>query len=349
MAKRDIVVVGASAGGVEALKQLVSGLPKDFPAAMLVVLHVSAHGVSYLPQILSRAGALPAVHAQDHQAIQQGHIYIAPPDRHLVVQRGYLALTRGPQENDHRPAVDPLFRTAARVYDSRVIGIVLSGVLDDGTAGMVAVKARGGLAICQHPNDAMYPQMPLSVAENVEVDHIVSVGEMPELLGRLVREEVRENPLTSVSPLMVLETDAAEGDVDYDTNVLGEPSEYVCPACGGTLWEIHDHELVRFRCRVGHAYSAQTLIAQQDEALDEALWTALRALEENAALNRKMAERAGNNDRGIMAKRYREKAENLDMRADIIRQVLFQSNPPSTEQDTFEASNRVDPNSRKSG
>src|SRR5688572_1864255 len=160
MSKRDIIVIGASAGGVEALKQLASQLPENFPAAVLMVLHVSPHGYSVLPNILNRAGPLKAMHPLEGQAIERGRIYVAPPDHHLLVKPGYITLARGPKENGHRPAVDPLFRSAARSYGQRVIGIVLSGVLDDGTAGLLAVKMRHGLAIVQHPEDALYSAMP---------------------------------------------------------------------------------------------------------------------------------------------------------------------------------------------
>jgi len=171
MLGHDIIVVGASAGGVDALTQLVRGLPADLPAAVFVVVHVPAHGPSVLPRILSRSGPLPATHPQDGQAIRTGRIYVAPPDYHLLVKNGYVRLTRGPRENKHRPSVDSLFRTAARTYGPRVVGVVLSGVLDDGTAGLAAIKLAGGIAAVQHPDDALYPGMPQSALNNVAVDH----------------------------------------------------------------------------------------------------------------------------------------------------------------------------------
>ena len=320
MAHHDLIVIGASAGGVEALKQLVSGFPVDLPAAVLIVLHVSPHGTSVLPNILSRAGKLKAVHPLDGQAIERGRIYVAPPDYHLIVKTGYVAVARGPSENGHRPAVDPLFRSAARTYDGRVIGVILSGALDDGTAGLQAIKSRGGIAVCQDPADALHSSMPQSAMDAVGVDYSVPIAQMAELLVRLVHDPVDEEGNTNMPSNLDQESDIAEGN---PLPPLGSPSGFACPECGGALWEIHDHELVRFRCRVGHAFSAQTLLAQQSDALEDAFWVALRALEESAALARRMAERARHSDRQLMAQRYDEQARDADQRAEIVRSVLL--------------------------
>ena len=324
MANHDIIVIGASAGGVEALKELVAGFPTDLPAAVLIVLHVSPHGTSVLPVILSRAGNLPAIHAVDGQPLEAGRIYIAPPDHHLLVKQGYVALSRGPRENGHRPAVDPLFRTAARSYGARVIGVVLSGVLDDGTAGMLAIKTRGGITVCQDPDDAMYDAKPRNAIQTVGVEFIAPVALMADLLVRLVHSPAATGQ-PPVSDEMELESEIAEGDV---AETVGVPSGFVCPECGGTLWEIHDKDLIRFRCRVGHAYSPQTLLAHQSDALEEAFWAALRALEERAALARRMAERAHKSSQHHLAGHYAEEAEDAEQRATLIRTVLL--NMPET-------------------
>lgn len=196
MATRDIIVVGASAGGVEALSQLARGLPEDLSISMFVVLHMPAGGVSALAHILDRAGPLSSSQARDGESIATGHIYVAPPDHHLLVRRGHVALVRGPRVNSHRPAVDPLFRSAARAYGPRVVGVVLSGALDDGTAGLLAVKMRGGVAVVQSPDDALFSGMPSSALDIVEVDHCVPVAEIPPLLSSLARQQIDETRRT---------------------------------------------------------------------------------------------------------------------------------------------------------
>jgi two-component system chemotaxis response regulator CheB len=213
MPGHDIIVVAASAGGVETLCKLASGLPPDLPAAVFVVLHIPPHATSFLPSILSRAGPLPAAHPNDGQAIEHGRIYVAPPDSHLLVKRGHIHLGHGPRENGHRPAADPLFRTAARAYGPRVVGVVLSGNLDDGTAGLLAVKVRGGVAIVQDPSEALYSGMPASASENVAVDWVLPVSEMAALLARLALEPVEEKPAEAVSKDIEIESDMAELDI----------------------------------------------------------------------------------------------------------------------------------------
>jgi two-component system, chemotaxis family, protein-glutamate methylesterase/glutaminase len=326
VANRSIIVVGASAGGVEALSELVAHLPTDFPAAIFIVLHVPSHGTSVLPRILSRAGFLPAIHPQDSQPIQSGHIYVAPPNLHLLVKNGYVTLARGPKENGHRPGIDPLFRSAARVYGNRVIGVILTGTLDDGTAGLQAIKMRGGITVVQSPEDAMYSGMPLSAIEHVDVDYIKPVKEIADLLVRLTQETISDDTAPAIDTIN-READMAELDknaLEDENGRPGTPSAFACPECGGTLWEIHDSDLIRFRCRTGHAFSAQTLLAEQAEALEEALWIALRALEENASLANRMAQRSEEQGRHHSATHFSEEAEAARQRAEIIRQALLQ-------------------------
>lgn len=328
MPGRDIIVVGASAGGVDALKHLVQALPADLPAAVFVVLHVPAHGPSVLPKILSRAGPLPAVHAIDGQPIVPGTIYVAPPDCHLVVKPGQVRLTRGPRENSHRPAADALFRTAARAYGPRVVGVVLSGVLDDGTAGLAAVKHAGGLAVVQHPADALYAGMPQSALDHVAVDHVLPVDRIAALLARLAAEPlvVPHPPLT---PDDVKEADMAElepGAV-HAHDRPGVPSAFGCPDCGGVLWEFHEGELLRFRCRVGHAWSADSLLAQQSDGLEAALWSALRALEEQSTLADRMATRAKTRGYETSAAEFAARARDATVHAEVIRRVLTSRRP----------------------
>ncbi len=325
MQTRDIIVVGASAGGVEALMQLVRHLPADLPAAVFVVLHLPEHGSSVLPSILNRAGTLPAAHPHDDQLIEPGRVYVAPPDLHMVLKDGRVRLTRGPRENRNRPAADVLFRTAARAYGRRVIGVVLSGALDDGTAGLTAVKARGGLAVVQDPNEALYPSMPSNARDHVAVDYCLSVAEIAARLGRLVREPLPDNGEPPVPDDMDQEAEMAELDpaAMQDPHRPGTPSAFACPECGGVLWELHDGELLRFRCRVGHAFSPDSLLAEQEDALEEALWTGLRALEESAALSRRLAAQAEQRGFERAAVRFREQVASAEQHALVIRRVLL--------------------------
>ncbi len=329
MPTRDIIVIGASAGGVEALSQIVRGLPADLPAAIFVVLHVSPHSTSVLPTILNRRGPLPAAHPSDGERIENGRIYVAPPDLHLLVKRGYIRLAHGPKENRHRPAVDPLFRTAARAYGSRVVGVVLSGTLDDGTAGLLTVKSRNGMAIVQDPEEALYDGMPRSAIENVKVDFVLSLSEIVPELVRLSYEQVKENP-DSVHYSLAIESDMAELDMEavQNNDRPGEESPYSCPECGGVLWELNDGNLLRFRCRTGHAFASESLLAEQSEALEQALWVALRALKEQSDLTRRLAKRAEESSNPRTALRYKEQAEEVEMQAEVIRKVLL-NNPGS--------------------
>jgi two-component system chemotaxis response regulator CheB len=326
MNRQKIIVIGASAGGVEALTKLVAGLPADLQAAIFVVLHISPEGTSVLPKILNRAGQLQALHPKHGQAIEQGRIYVAPPDFHLLVKPGYIHLARGPHENRHRPAIDPLFRTAAQAYGPRVIGVVLSGVLDDGTAGLLAVKMRGGVAVVQDPDDAYFSSMPRNAIENVEVNYILPVSEIPPVLVELVRQPLSDEGVNPVSGEMEIETDMAELEpgATHNHNRPGTPSAFACPECGGVLWEINDDNFLRFRCRVGHAYSSDSLLAEQSEALEDALWSALRALEESGTLADRMARRARENNQNLVAMRYEKRAKSVKQQAEIIRQVLLQ-------------------------
>lgn len=328
MVGHDIIVVGASAGGVEALTKLVRDLPASLPAAIFIVLHLPTTAMSAMPQILHRAGVLKVAEPKDKQVIEYGYIYVAPPNYHLLVKRGYIRLSQGPKENSHRPAVDPLFRTAARAYGRRVVGVILSGTLDDGSAGLVAVKSRGGVAVVQHPEDALFSGMPQNAIQHVEnVDYVVPLSEIAGVLVQLAGEAVSGGQDEPVSEEIEMECDAAEFDMQIigsDENP-GVPSNLACPTCGGTLWEQNNGNLLRFRCRVGHAWSEDSLQAEQAEALEEALWTALRALEESASLSRRMAKRARERNQERMALNYETQAQETHERATLIRDVLLKN------------------------
>jgi len=323
MTSRRIVVVGASAGGVEGLMSLARTLPADLPAAVFMVLHVPAYASSVLPQLLNRAQGLHADHAIEGEPIQNGRIYVAPPDHHLLMNAACVQLGRGPSENGHRPAIDPLFRAAARWHGSSVIGVVLSGSLDDGTAGLMAIKMSGGLCLVQDPTDALYPSMPKSALEHVEIDHVAPLAELGALITRLVAEPV-VSPASATRP--ELDALGAEALVAADTATMigqhGVPSSFACPDCHGVLWEINDGELTRFRCRVGHGYLGQSLYAAMSERVEEALWIALRALKESSALLTRMAERASHRKVSSLAAVYEQRAHDANARARVIEDAL---------------------------
>jgi two-component system chemotaxis response regulator CheB len=333
MPGHDIITIGASAGGVEALAELAKGFAGDLPASVFVALHVPAHGTSVLPQILARRGALAAQHGSDGEEIRPGRIYVAPPDQHLLIHEGVVKLSRGPRENGFRPAIDPLFRSAAQWYGPRAVGVILSGTLDDGVAGLVAIKERGGIAIVQDPDDALFPGMPRNAIESVRVDHVLPASAISDLLNRLSRngEGRAEDP--PIPGTMPLESAMAEFDLEaiQGVNRPGTPSTYACPDCAGVLWEIQDGDVVRFRCRVGHAWSPTSLLAEQSKNLEIALWTAFRALEERAALANRMAERYRVRGKAGTASRFEAQAREAKERSATIRQVLVVEEDPAAE------------------
>ena len=316
---RRVILVGASAGGVSALSQLVRELPADLPAAVFVVLHISPYGKSAMPAILSRAGVLPAEHPKDEDLVQEGRIYVAPPDQHLILEDGRVRLSHGASENAQRPAVDVLFRTGAQAYGRRAVAVVLTGNLDDGTAGLAIVKRYGGIAVVQDPADADYPSMPINAIENVDVDHVVPLADIPRLLVELINQPVIEDP-----PDMGGRDMKEEIELGDDPEEEGVPSDLTCPACGGSLRESRLEAIVHFRCRTGHAYSPETLLAKQTDTVEEALWAAMRALEENAALARRMEKRMRQlrqNGPGP-EERYSRRAREAEQHAEVLRKLL---------------------------
>lgn len=324
MPEHDIIVIGASAGGVEALITLVGALPYKLNASVFIVLHMSSQSPSLLPTILERAGSLPVKAAMDNEKIEQGHVYVASPDFHLLVERGHVRVVRGPRENRHRPAIDPLFRSAAKAYGPRVIGVVLTGSLDDGTAGLAAIKQRSGLAVVQDPQEAIFPSMPESAIANVKVDYVVPLREMGPLLGRLVQLPAIPQGEISVSDEMEKEVRLEQMDpaTMYTHERAGEPSVYSCPECGGVLWELQDGNILRFRCRVGHAFSIESMFAGQAEQVENALWAALKTLQENADLTRRMIQHARDRGQTHLLHRYETRLHDTDKRIQVIANAL---------------------------
>jgi two-component system chemotaxis response regulator CheB len=331
-----VVVVGASAGGVEALRSLVSGLPADLPAAVLVVLHVPRSSPSALPSILTRSGALPAHAARDGEPLDPGHIYVAPADHHLLVLDHRIRLSRGPSENGHRPAIDTLFRSAARALGPRVIGVVLSGARDDGAAGLTAVNDCGGQCVVQDPADALHPSMPRAALESVTADAVVHVAAMGELIAKMVTANVERMAAAPSTPVDVLEGEIAMAEfADLTTEDLAiNPAGYGCPSCGGSLFEVTDQPVPRYRCRVGHAWSPQSLLDEQAVSLESALWMALRALEDKAALSRRMAEHRQRR-RAIAGYDYVTMADDAERATRLIRDLIRQIGSSAAQEATI--------------
>lgn len=357
MSGYPIVTVGASAGGVEAVINLVKQLPDTFLAPLLVVLHFPPSSTSLLPSILNRLTHLSVLHPHDGDPIEPGKIYAALPDHHLVVQHNRIHLNRGARENGYRPSIDTLFRSAAYAYGSQVISVLLSGTLDDGTAGMITIKARGGTTIVQDPEEALFNGMLYSAINNVGVDHILKTANIASLLVELTRRSAPATPanLDSASSLSAqpnpampdpdqpnlpifdpaipdpTESDAlqTEGQIVAQNKATleqgkhpNQPSMLTCPDCGGVLWELQEGNLIRYRCHVGHAYSLDSLLIEQEDDLERALWSAIRTLEEKAALARRMATQARQQNRLKTEKQFSLRAEEAGQNADTLRQMV---------------------------
>ncbi len=320
------------------MQTIVRDLPPQLPAALFVVIHIPPTSPGLLPAILSQAGPLPATHPSDGEPIQLGHIYVAPPDCHLLVDRDRIRVVRGPKENRHRPAIDTLFRSTARTYGRRVVGVLLTGMLDDGVAGLIAIKQRGGLAVVQDPATALYPDMPRNALRTVKnIDWTLPLQQIPPLLVQGASDEAVEEGEYPVPEQMVIENQFAHNEIPpvEAMDTLGTPAIYTCPDCHGTLWEIHDQESLRFRCRVGHSYTAQSFLAAHSDTLEDALWIAMRTLEESASLSRRLAERATRENQRVSAGRFMEKAVETEEHAALIGRIL-QTNQAITEQSITE-------------
>jgi two-component system chemotaxis response regulator CheB len=308
-ARHDLVVIGASAGGVETLRRIVAGLPPDLPAAFCVVVHIAPGSPSALANILSRAGPLPCRSAQDGASLRAGEILVAPPDRHLEVEDGHVRLTVGPRENGHRPAVDTLFRSASRAFDGRVIGVVLSGTRDDGTAGLAVIKAGGGGAIVQDPQEALYGGMPASALANVRVDAVVPSERIAETVAAMVRGE--DLPPGTAPPTPPADPEAG-----------GEDATTICPECGGVLSEQAEAGVTQWECRVGHRYSPTTLADAQAHDVEAALWAAVRILEDRQRLLERMAGQLESRGQERSARSFRRRARDATEQAQLVRDAL---------------------------
>lgn len=317
---RNIVVIGTSAGGLEALDVLIGQLPRGLPASLFIVQHMAAGNTGeVLLSHLERHGTFRCTLARDRERFEPGRIYIAPPGHHLLVKKRSLIITQGARENRYRPAIDPLFRSAAVAHGSHVIGVVLTGMLDDGTAGLTAIKRCGGITVVQDPKDAAYPEMPENADQNVDVDHCVPLAEMGTLLEKLVRQKPRK--ARPIPRDVVAEAKIAERVLTdiQPVDALGDRSPYSCPSCGGPLWEVGTQQ-ARFRCHTGHSFTKSALLAGQSEKIEESLWVTLRMLEERRHLTLRMAKK----EAGAWGKRYySDQAKEAAVHIKRIREMLL--------------------------
>lgn len=306
---RDLVVIGASAGGVETLKRVVAGLPEDLPATICIVLHIAPDSPSALASILERAGSLPCHAARDGDPLDPGVILVAPPDHHLVIEDRRVRVTMGPRENGHRPAVDVLFRSAAAERDGRVIGVILSGTQDDGAAGLAVIKSRGGATIVQDPTEALYAGMPASALAHVAVDAVLPSGGIADMVAAMVNGEHARS--------------IAGAAIAADDDQLDEqPVTTICPECGGVLSERSEAGVMQWECRVGHRYSPESLADAQAEDVEAVLWAGVRALQDRVVLLERMARQADSRAQPRSARSFRRRAESAGEHADLVRDAL---------------------------
>lgn len=322
MANRDILAIGTSAGGFEALRFLAGRFPADLPATVLVVIHLPSQSRSILDQLLTDIGPLPASFAEDEEVFERGRIYIARPGRHLIVDSDRLRLGVGPRENNTRPAIDPTFRSLAVCCGSRTVGVVLTGMLGDGSAGLQVLQTCGGITVVQDPKDAAFPDMPAAAIGRATPNHVVHLSELPELLNELVRRP-RGKSVPCPEGIKLEVEIAAKGQTTMNSmDRIGRRSVLACPDCGGVMWEIDEANVVRYRCHVGHAYSAEVMSLALDESLRRALASALRALDERIALARKLETQARSQGSNKLAASWAERAAEFEKEAEVIRDSI---------------------------
>ena len=327
---RDIIVIGTSAGGLEALDSLIGQLPSDIRASIFIVQHMAPQNTG--AALLHRLGKHRSFHcalAADGERLRRGRIYISPADYHLLIKKDCIRVTKGARENRYRPAIDPMFRSAAATHGPRVIGVLLTGMLDDGTAGLVAVKKCGGVTVVQDPNDAAYPEMPRSALNSLKVDYCLPIAKMGEVLETLTKEAAGKPK--AIPPDIQTEAAIAErvlSDV-AQVNHIGDQVPYNCPNCGGVLWKMAHADVHRYRCHTGHSFTAAALLTSQTEKIEETLWVSLRMFEERKNLLNNMAR----NEAGASVKRsYAEQAQGTQIHIERIRAMLMATAPKASEQ-----------------
>ena len=332
--QRDIVVIGASSGGVTALLELVKTLPHDFPAPILVVQHVAPDSPSILPQLLSSVSPLEAKHPTQGERIRPGVIYVAPPDRHLLVEDDQVLITRGPKENRFRPSVDALFRSAAYTYGPRVIGVVLTGYLDDGTSGLWSVQRLGGLAIVQDPQDALSPAMPSNALQFVQADHVVPLAELGALLVRLTLEPAPAKPRVTQQELDLLEIELtiAKKDNAFELGIIdqGILTPFTCPDCHGALTQLIEGQLLRYRCHTGHAYTVSALLSELTQSVESMLYQSMRGLEETKMLLQSVGEHFAK-EQPAVAELFFAKAATAGQQARVVHDSILEQEALSSD------------------
>ena len=321
MLQRDIIAIGGSFGSTAVLKQLLGGLPTDLPAAVMITTHMPTTSIGYLSEVLGSCSALPVSQAVDGQPVRPGRVYVAPPDRHLMVIDGMVVLGTGPRENMARPSIDPLFRSVAFSYGSRAIGVILTGLLNDGASGLHAIKRRGGLSVVQHPLDAEAPDMPRAALEAVEVDHVAAADRMAGLLASLAGTPAEAAPAPSVD--LELEVSIAAGRQAGSglLRQIAKPSPLTCPHCQGVLSEMKEHGPLRYRCQIGHAFTAEAVISAYEKSMTEAIRIAMRMMEERTELVARMARDAREQGRTAVAELYEARAAEYSGYAATLRRA----------------------------
>ncbi|MDP9360480.1 MAG: chemotaxis protein CheB [Acidobacteriota bacterium] len=327
MTGHDIIVIGTSAGGLKALSAVLSELPAGIGAAVFVVQHLAADKKSYLPKLLGDVSDLPVSSPADDETFLPGRVYVAAPDHHLLLNGDRVRVLRGPQENRFRPSIDALFRSAARSHGCRVIGMVLTGYLDDGTVGLQTIKKRGGITVVQDPEEADYPSMPRTALRYVKVDHTVPIADAGALLIRLVAEPPAVQDDFPTTPAIEIESNIAEQVMNTkefleSVEQIGERTTYTCPDCNGAIWQIGDEEPLKLRCHVGHSFTGEVFSADQSRNIESALWTAIRIMEEKVTFSRQLAERKRKQNLRNEADAYEKEANALDNEVTKVRDLI---------------------------
>ena len=324
MTARRLVVIGASSGGIETLRTIVAGIPDTFSAGICIALHMSPESPGVLPEILGRVGRLPVSLARDGQRIQAGQIYIAPPDRHLLIEPGRLRVTKGPREHGFRPAIDPLFRSAAQVFGPAAVGIVLTGNLDDGTAGLWTIQKLGGTTVVQDPEDALFPSMPQNALRHVSADYVVPASRMASLIDDITSKTPQEREPVAIPSHIDVEVKIANEASPRDAGLekIGVPSPYACPDCHGVLLEIEEGGRIRFRCHTGHAYSLESLLAGMREGIHKALSAAERAFDEGSLLMQRIGTQLRQHNQHEVSMRMMKASDREKRKAEAVRELL---------------------------
>lgn len=326
---RNVVVIGASAGGVEAMIGLFRSLPTDYPGAIFVVQHMPAYAKSNLDLVLQSYTELKVKKGDDGEKIEGGTVYVARSDQHLMVERDRVVISKGPRENRFRPAVDTLFRSAAHAYRDRVVGVVLSGALNDGTSGMWTINRLGGTTIVQDPEEAMFADMPSNVMEYTTVDYklpVVQIGPLLHTLaGKEIEPTVKQDRFDINEPLLEVELGIAKGKNGLKMGIteMGTPSPLACPECHGALTQFQEGKLLRFRCHTGHAHTGESLLASIQENVEKSMWEVMRGMEESNLLLGRMAEQLQRSDRQPLADKYRQEAERIQRQAGSVQRAIL--------------------------